>query len=231
MAILGVDIVTDALYQNGALGQGDNLSDADAQLCLRRLNRMLDSWSNESQMVFALTEETFVMTPALGQYSTSLLALGRPIEIMSIFVRLSNIDWDIEFIDYQTWGAIAYKPVTSVPQYCYVDTDYPDMTMNFYPTPYAGFTCFVTSKRALVAAPITLSTNVTLPPGYEKAIVDCLAVDCAPSFGRLVTPEMMQAGTSARAWIKRTNYIPLTMETGLEARHDPSNGFIYQGWR
>ena len=231
MAILGATLVSDALYQNGALGQGDVLSDADAQLALRRLNRMLDSWGNENQMVYALVEETFTMTAALGQYSTSLLASGRPIEIMSMFVRLSNIDWDIEFIDYQTWGAIAYKPVTSVPQYCYVDTDFPNMTMNFYPTPYAGFTCFVTSRYALTATPVTLTTNLALPPGYDKAVVDCLAVDCAPSFGRQVTPEMQAAAREAKAWLKRTNYIPLTMVTGLEARHDPSNGMIYQGWR
>ena len=230
MAITGSTIVSDALYQNGALGQGDVLSDADAQLCLRRLNRMLESWGNENQMVYALTEDNFAMTPGLGQYSTSLLS-GRPIEVMSIFVRLSNIDWDIEFIDYQQWGAIAYKPVTSVPQYCYVDTDFPNMTMNFYPTPYAGFTCFVTSKFNILASQVTLTTSVNLPPGYEKAIVDCLAVDCAPSFGRPVTPEVNMMANQARAWLKRTNYIPLEMVTGLGADHDPSNGFIYQGWR
>ena len=120
----------------------------------------------------------------------------------------------------------------SVPQYCYVDTDTPQMTLNFYPVPYAVFTAFVTSQRQIVSTPVTLSTTLALPPGYDSAIVDNLAVDIAPSFGMPVKPEMMLAATNARRRLKRINYIPLEMEVGMVPDGgDVSNGFFYQGWR
>lgn len=235
MAITGQQIVTDALAAVGAYGIADNLDPNDAALVLRRLNRLLDSWANEGLMMFQTPIETFTTVPGTAAYSTTLLSgasAGRPADILDMYLRLSNIDYSIELIDYQKFGAIPFKGVLSVPTWCFADPGTTDWTLNFFPIPNAVYTGYVTVVRPLSGTPITLSTVVTLPVGYERAIVDNLAVDIASSFGVQASPVLVASAREARAVLKRAKYIPLEMDTGLGAdAGDVSNGFIYQGWR
>lgn len=212
MAITGIQIVEDALYQCGALGQGDNLNNDDAQLVLRRLNRMLDSWANLKQMIYAVAQETFTMVVGQVQYSSALLATGRPVAVDSIFVRLNTIDYPVELVDSTFYDSLSIKSLSGIPAYCYVDPQFPTMLLNFYAAPYAAFTAYVSTRRVLSGA-ITTATSVALPPGYEKSIVDALAVDIAPSFGRAVTPDMRDSAKQAMIVLKMTNYTPQLMAT------------------
>lgn len=225
----GSDIVIDALFACGAYGQGDNLSNADAQLCLRRLNRMLDSWSNLRTLCYQVGYQTFNTVAGQQQYSSALLSGGRPVSVDSMFARLSNVDYPISLIDNQTWGDIAYKPVQSVPSMCWLDTGFPDTTFNFYPIPNAVYTMYVACVDKL-STPITLTTVIALPPGYEKAMVDNLAVDIAPSFGRQVSPQMAQDALASRKLVETTNYSPLLMDSPFTWQPDFSLGFLYKGF-
>ena len=229
MAITGTDIVQDSMYQAGVLGVGDALSNSDAQAVLRTLNRMLDSWSNERLMIYDVLQDSFPMVAGTAVYDSSLLSSGRPVNIDSIFVRLSNIDWPVEIVDVEDFSNIPYKIVQSVPTMCNIDFGMPNVTFTFYPIPYAAFTCFLNIWREL-PTPVTLATSLALPPGYEHAIVTNLAMQIGPMFGRPPDQVTVQAARESRAVIKRLNYSPKLMETGLDRRGDPSNGFIYKGF-
>lgn len=229
MAITGEQLVTDALYGAQILGvdqQGP--TDNEAQTMLRRLNRMLDSWANEGLMVYAITSESFAMTAGQAAYSSSLLA-SRPVAIDSIFVRLTDIDYPVQLVDNQYFDAIPYKATTGIPGACYVDTAFPNMTFNFYPAPYAAFTCFINSRKTFQAA-IALATSVTLPPGYEKALVDGLTVEACRTFGREPTADMVRNVIEAKAVLKRTNYKPLVAELGFVDQRPSPDAFIYKGF-
>jgi hypothetical protein len=56
---------------------------------------------------------------------------------------------------------------------------------------------------------------VTLPPGYESAIVDNLAVDLCSSFGVQSTRDMILAARNSRAALVATNHVPIILDTGL----------------
>lgn len=223
------DLLSDALYMNGAFGAGDDISADDMNLTLRTCNRMLASWGNERQMIFGISRETFTMTPGTADYSTTLLPNGRPVQIASIVVQLSNIFYEVELIDDETFNAIPYKIVQSIPSQCYYDQAYPNGTMSFYPIPYAAFTCYVSMLRTLTS-PLTLNGAVSLPEGYEMAIVSDLSCMVAPSFGRPVTQDMKDNRDYARTVIRVNNYVPLRMKSPLEEEYDPSTGFIYKGF-
>lgn len=229
MSISGERLVKDAMYGAQLLGVDEPLADADAQLVLRRLNRLFGMWSNMPLTVYADTTESFTMTAGVGQYSSSLLASGRPTKVSSMYVRLSDIDWPVELIDEQTYEAIGYKQTTGVPNSCFVDTTFTDMQFYFYPLPYAAFTCFVTSQYA-VSGDITLASTLSLPPGYEAALIDALAVDICPSFGKQATPDMKQAAANSRRALALTNYKPVEMETGIGATRLSPDAFIYKGF-
>ena len=55
------DLITDAMFAAGVLGQGDALADDDAELVRRRLIRMVDRWANENLMVYTTGNGSFPM--------------------------------------------------------------------------------------------------------------------------------------------------------------------------
>jgi hypothetical protein len=233
MAITGAQLVTDALLQATILGVDQQLPDNMAQLALRRLNRMKDSWANVSDLIFVTGSDSFTMTPALATYSTSLLANGRPAAIDSMWVVFSNISYPVTMRDQQWFDSITYKPTPAIPNNCYYNAGMPNGTFSFYPTPYAAFTCNVVRMDAIVGA-ITLMTNLSFPPGYEKALVDSLAVDVFPTFKGTRTPippDLKQAAIQAQQVLKQTNYKALEMRTPFDgASSDLSNSFPYRGF-
>lgn len=227
----GLSIVTDAMYGSGVLGADEALADADAQLCLRRLNRLMDSWSNLRGLCYEISTDSFTMTAGTASYSSALLLVdGRPLNLDSMYVRLSNIDYPVEIITAQEWSEITYKPVTSVPAKCYIDSAYPDLTFNFYPAPNAAYTCFVNDTKALPAT-IALATTISLPPGYERALVDSLAVDLCPSFGMTPSPAAMQSRREALEALRRTNLsVPVLDSPAFSNNSDLARAGLIYGW-
>lgn len=230
VAITGEQLVTDAMLQATILGQDQTPDAWQAALVLRRLNRLLDSWATEPQMIFSTTTDSFTMTAGTASYASTLLTtLGRSVAIESVYVSLSSIDYVVNLIDEQTWQAITYKPTTGVPTSCFADRSFPTETMYFYPTPYAAFTCYVSGNKVLTSA-VTLSTSLSLPAGYERALVDNLAVDICPSFYKQATDQMISDARTSRAVLKRNNYTPLVMDTGLATNQPSPDAFIYKGF-
>lgn len=171
------------------------------------------------------------MTPTVATYLTSLLASGRPVSVDSIYVRLSNIDYPVEIIDQQQFQSIPYKPTPAIPTVCYYNPSYPDGEFSFYPTPYAAFECFVTTRRRLQGA-LTLTTDIALPDGYEKAIVDSLSEDIWTSFkgSAPVPPDVRLMARRARRVLTNVNASVLEMDTPFQFDGDISNSFIYKGF-
>lgn len=227
------DLVQDAMFAAQVLGQDQTPASGDSQLVLRRLNRMLDSWSNEKQMIFANSTESFTMTDGTASYSTTVLTNGRPVSINGMYVKLSDINYPVDMIDQLRWNAISYRLTSSIPNQCFYDATYPNGTMNFYPVPYAAFTCYVDCQRVL-ASPLVMSTNLTLPPGYEAAIVAGLAVDIWPSFkGKQPIPnDLKEDKRQTRSVLKRNNYTPMEMGTPFDNDRagQISNSFPYRNF-
>jgi hypothetical protein len=233
--------VTDALLQATVIGfdQIGNIPDPMSQLVLRRLTRMIGSWSNDFQLsCYATNEETFTMVPSQAAYSTTLLPSGRPQSIHSMFVRLpgSNIDFPVTMRDQEWFEAITYKPTPAIPSNCYYNAGMPNGTLNFYPTPYAAFTCFVERRDALnKTTTLTLTAGLSLPPGYDKAIVDCLAMDIFPSLKGSRTPippDIRAAALEAKRLLRVANYEPLEMESPFDRDRvsGATNGLPYRGF-
>jgi hypothetical protein len=110
-----------------------------------------------------------------------------------------------------------YKTVRALPSLCYVQMGMPNATFSLYPVPSAIYTVHVSAYRSLPNT-VTLATVFSLPPGYEKAMVEGLAVDIAPSFGRPVTDQMMALKREADQMLQTNNYEPLEMDDGLPRR-------------
>jgi hypothetical protein len=198
------DIVNDAAL---AAGNGDQYNALDATssaIGLRTLNRLLDSWSNESLIVYNQAQDRFVMTPGQASYSTTLLA-ARPMEVTHVFVRMSGVDYPCQMIGAEDYARIGYKTTAGIPSVVYYNSGMPDGTLTFFPVPSSAYTCFV-GYRAQLANLATLQTTVSLPPGYETALVYGLATMLCPLFGTDPTPTCIFHAKHAKGKIENQNY-------------------------
>ncbi len=63
-----LDIIQDSFERIGVYAAGETVASADAARALAVLNDLLDSWSNESLICYAVSEQTATLTPGVSQY-------------------------------------------------------------------------------------------------------------------------------------------------------------------
>lgn len=209
------DWVQLALRANGALAQGETLENDDAEIALGRLNMLLDSWSIEPGVITTLYFDNLTLAPTVATYSSALLSQGRPVGVKSITINYGATDYNVDCsLDETVYERIPVKTTPGIPDRCFINTGFPNLTFYFYPVPYAAFTARVGCWGQLTGA-LTLNSVVNVAPGYTKAIVDALAVDVASSFQKQPSRELVASAVAAKAWVKRGNVKLREMQTGL----------------
>lgn len=209
-----LDIVKDAATTAGVIDPEESLSAAQSQFILRRLNRMIASWANERLLVYNTYTDTLPLTAGQITYSTTLLTHGNARQWDNAFVRLSDVDYPLDIVDQQTYNAVTYKITAAIPTMLYVDTDWPNSTLYFFPVPFGSMTAYISARQPLEST-LILGTTVNLPPGYEAALVDSLAVNIGPAYGLPPNQELRDMAQNERAVLKRNNYTPLVMTTDI----------------
>jgi hypothetical protein len=207
------DLIDAAYVELGVYGISDTPSTAMRTAGFNVYKRMIGSWSAEIGPVFAETSETLTI---LAQASQTIgtggdISTTRPMQIISAQIRESNIDEPLQIISHQEYQAIADKTTTGKPEkIAYLPTIASGYgTLKFWPTPDATYSMRLTSMKALTD-PSTIVDTVTLPPGYEKAIVDNLVYELARPNGRNPGDYKQQAMESK--WvIVRANEVPIEM--------------------
>ena len=197
------------------------LTDSEANDALEALNQMIDSWSNESLMLYHVTKEQFTLTPALNPHTIGAagnLATDVPLNIEAATVTVGGVDYPINVIDYDDYAVIKLKTLTNVyPEYLYFDKSNPVLGQIYlYPVPSTASTFNLYSRKALTVF-TSLTNDITLPPGYERALKYCLAVDIAPEYQISAGQDIVALAVEAKAKLKRTNKRPLTLQIDAAA--------------
>lgn len=211
------DLITDALQKIGVYAAGEPLSAADSALGLRLLNRMLDSWSNESLTCYAILEQSHALTVNQYQYTIGTggnFNMTRPIRIIgspgSVYLLDTNGNrYNLEVVPRDKWNLIGnITQVTSnIPNTLFYDPQFPLGVINVYPIPNIAWTLYWDSYQQFTDF-AAIGTTVSLPPGYEKAIVDNLAVEYWPYWKAdqaQVNPTILRDATISKGNVKRVN--------------------------
>lgn len=223
----GSDLVSASLRLIGALAPGEPLGSQEATDGLAVLNRMLGSWSNEKLLVNALVREELTLTANDQSYtmgSSGNLNTTRAIQIerATIEVQANSPMTESPLRIIRTaseWAAIVSKESTAeVPTHLFIEGTFPLETLNLYPMPTVANKLVLYSRKALTEI-ATISTSVSLPVGYDRALVFNLALDLAPEYGRTSAQEVVMAAMESKAAIKRTNEKPslLTVDSALRS--------------
>lgn len=208
----------------GVLASGETPSGNENADALVILNQMVDSWNAERLNIFTLTITELPLIPGTQTYTLGTggtLNLARPsrIERMSIVSLLNPaqpLELPLEMVTDAGWQAIPVKIITStLPTVVYDDGAFPFRNLSFWPIPTIAVNTRIYGWQSLAA--FDLVTDVTLPPGYLKAMRYALAVDLAPEFGRAVPPEVaMQAQMSiAKLKVMNAPTVEMTVDPAL----------------
>lgn len=180
------DIIKKALMKIGALVKSENPSADEANDGLLSLNAMISSWSNDSLVLYARTLESFTLSGGTATYTMGTggaFSTTRPIDILDAYIRFSNVDYPVNIITDEAYASVSFKSLTGMPQYLNFDGAYPLATVKLYPVPSSAYTLYLLSEKAITQF-TTLDTVMSLPDGWERALVYNLALELAPEYAQ-----------------------------------------------
>ena len=212
------DLVFGAYCMLGYYAPNESMNAYDAALGLQQLNLMLDSWSNESLMCYAILEQSFPLVPGKSSYTIGLnggadVNQQRPIRIIegpgSAYLQDTNQNnYRVDVVTREQWNQIANRGntvVSDIPDTLFYDPQMPFGVINIWPNPTLGYTLFFDSFQQFTD--VSNGAQVlTLPPGYGLATMSNLAVQLGPFLkNALVSEDVKKIARDSKAAVKRSN--------------------------
>lgn len=194
--------ITDAAYRKCGLLLPTSDEDTYA---LEALNNMISLWGTEFLVPYRV-RENFDLTIGTRNYtigSGGAFDTVRPMRIDSIILRDSDdYDYPITLISGQEWNNIRYKDRSGRPTKVYYKTEYPLGIIRFNrktDVVYTALFCFW--KNFTEFANIT--TAVTLPNEYKRALIYNLAVELAEDNSIDIPSSVLRSAANSRILLSR----------------------------
>jgi hypothetical protein len=203
-------LIESAMSKIGMLSAGETVSAEDAQVCLNRLNTLVDAMEQDGMFSYT-TLDTVVTLPS----NTTTLTIGpsqqinmvRPVKILQgSFCRVGTLDYRLTPISEQEYNLISQKSSIGAicPSVVFYDGQSPIGNLYFWPTASTGVELhLITPEPSGLAADLT--TGYAFPPGYARYIEYALAIEIAPDFNVTPTPMIVGAAANAKRAIRRVN--------------------------
>jgi len=202
------EIIEDALADIGAVDPLETLTANEAAHGLRKLNELLESWSNESLAVYQILQEGFATVAGTGSYTIGSGATWnttRPLRIESAFLRDSAAnDTPLAVLNREEYDSIPLKTTQYRPEELFYYPTAAQGTVYLRGVPDAVYTVYLNSHKQLQSF-TALTTTVVLPPGYLRAIKSNLALDLAPGYNKTQSVLLAAIARDSKAAIKRIN--------------------------
>ena len=209
----GRDLVTASLRLIGAIAPGESITGAEASDGLASLNRLIDSWSNESLILYADTIEDFNLVAGTDSYTigpSGDFNTVRPLAYNFAKLKMTNTtpntEYPLRIATLEEWTLIRQKGLSSnIPNTVFFDVSYPLDTIRLYPVPSTvnKITLYTSKQLSSISS---LDASISLPPGFERALVFNFALEIAPEYGKQPSELILKSATESKASIKRTNH-------------------------
>lgn len=234
----GRDLVTASLRLFGAVAPGETIAASEATDGLASINRMIDSWSNESLLIYSRVREEFTLTPNDQSYTIGLtgdFVTSRPMLIDEALIRDETaspaLETKLNILSLSEWASIEQKAsISAIPTDIYIEGTYPNETINLYPMPSTAYKLVIFSAKPINTI-TTLDTVLSLPPGYQRALVYNGAIELAPEYGKSVSAEIVKAAEESKSSIKRMNSKPSYLTADKALTNNSGFNFISGGSR
>jgi len=222
------DIITRAMQKIGVLIKSEPPSADEADDALASLNALIGSWSNDSLNIYARTWENFPLTSAAsytigtgGNFNTT-----RPSNIVEAHVRSGSIDYPLGIVTDEAYNSISYKNLSGIPEFLNFSNAYPLSIIRLYPIDTSQ-TLYILSEKAVTSF-ATLDTVMSLPDGWERALIYNLAIELAPEYNQKPDPSIVKIAADALGAI-RTKVAQVRTMDAFPQNFAVRN--IFSGWR
>lgn len=231
----GRDLITASMRLIGAVASGETIAASEASDGLSSLNRLIDSWANESLVIYNDVTEEFNLTPSQQSYtigSGGNFNTVRPMKYLDAKFKVTsttpNAEYPLNELTLSEWASVRQKTLsTNISTDIYFDVNYPLDTIYLYPVPSAAAKLVLYTRKQLSNIS-TLDTNISLPPGYERALVYNFAVEISPEYGKPPSELVMMIANESKAALKRNNHKEMHLRVD-EALVEPQRFNIYTG--
>lgn len=227
------DRIKRAMRLIGVYSIGEEPSDDEAQDGLVALNAMLDSFSNDKQMIYAPTLDTIAWSGNTASYTvgpSGTVITPRPMSLLdSCYYVLGNVSYPLIPLTVDEYNELTLKTLnTTNPQYIWFNPTYPNAEITLFPTPSTGISLKLWSNKRLLSIP-DLTTQVDLPPGYTDLIDYNLAERLAPEYEVPVPAAVARQAMLTRKTLARTNFVPQFMAYPVSTLPGHGRYNIYSG--
>jgi len=209
------DLIEAAALKLGAKQSGEALTADEANDSLSILNSMLEYWSIKKLLVYQIQQETFTWT---GNATSQTIGSGgdfattRPIRIEegTFFRDSNNIDVPVDILRSRAaYDSLPSKSdTTTFPGKLFYDPAYPLGVLYVYPVPSTSMTLKLNSTQQIQNFS-GLTTDMSLPPGFQWAIENNLAVALEPVFQVPAPASVIREADNSLSALKRMNSRPI----------------------
>ena len=223
-------LIASSLRLIGVLGSGESPSNAEANDAFIALNDLIDSWSNEQLLIPNKIREVFPLVSGQQTYTMGAGAnfnTTRAQKIENCLIQLAQnspvLEIPMVILTKQEYQAVILKTLQSTfPLYMYAEGVYPIDNLNFWPVPNTGVNNVVLYSWKPLIDLASLTTTLSLPLGYERALKYALAIELSSEYGRAVPDTTIALAVESKAAIKRMNYRPNFLQVDKAIRAKPA---------
>lgn len=204
-----IDIISRAMRLLGVYSIGEAPSAEESADGLASLNSMLDSWAGQSLFIYAQSVDAIPLTSGQATYTvgpSGSTITTRPVEVLqSSYVDYQGVSYPLVVDTLADYNTIPVKAlIAGIPNQIYALMGLPDITVTVWPVPSAAMTLNLWSNK-LIQSFASLTDQLVMPPGYERALAFSLAEELAPEYQMTASPDIIKKAMFARKVIKRVN--------------------------
>lgn len=215
MAYTALNLVTDVLLDMGVIADQETPTASQAVGALGKLNDLIESWNIDTSKLYSATERVMPFVANQASYTIGIggnLNIPRPDDgIDQAFVRNTNLaasqrnDVPISVLTDEQWAEIPVKGMTgSYPYAVWFNMTYPLVTAYVTPIPTSSnYSLMFIDKNGIDE--LTLSTVLSFPPGYKRALKYGLYIELAASYQIPVPDNIQMLAMTSKASIDRQN--------------------------
>jgi len=225
------DLIKQAYRKLNVVGIGENLDAYQLTEGLGAVNSLIDSWNTDKLIPFYNAREDFNLVSGTQSYtigSGGVFNTTRPIEILSASVTDTGLSYPVLIISTEEWLKIRNKAESSdLPAYLYYEPGMPLGTIYLWRKPSANNVLTIMSKKQIGS--FVSGDAVSLPPSYEKAMVDNLALELLPFYpSESLFPLLDRQARASLERLKRANIMQniTPMDIDIAPNHY-SNGYAW----
>lgn len=202
-----LDTLKRSLRMLGVYATGEEPRAQEASDGLAAFNALIGTMSNGG-MVYAKSLDSISI--AAGTSSITVGPSGgtvttRPVQVLDdSYVLIDTVSYPLKELTLQQYNDLGLKTVQGIPRFFWVQPSMPNITVTLWPVPDQAMTLKLWSSKPLSSA-LSLTTELSFPPGYEDAFAYLLAEALAPEYAVSLTSEMLRGVGRSRRLLKRTN--------------------------